>query len=130
MKARELAQRLQRQTDMSLARERPKRATVTSVATRDTTGEIEATLVDGHTVYIHAATMYEVAVGDEVWVSKLDVGLARGRYQIAGFHKTSGGSYIPQIRPEAIVDVLDNALTDASGTYLKDASGTSLMQAS
>lgn len=129
MRGRQLAQQIRRNMDRAVADERPQRATITSVANRDTTGEIEATTIDGHTIYIHSASMYELAASDIVYVQKLQVGLARGRYQIAGFHQTAAGGYIPSIRPEAIIDVLDDVLMDGSGTHLKDADGIALMQA-
>jgi len=112
----------------SVEQERPRRATVTAITNRADTGEIEATCADGHKIYIHAATVYDVAIGDEVYVQKQQVGLARARYTIGGYHKSTGGSYVPTVRAESIVPTLDSILTDDSGYFLTDDSDTPLTE--
>lgn len=128
MKPRELGRFLRRITGKVVEKERPQRAVVTAIADRDTTGEIVATFSDGRTIYIHAASVYDIGVSDVVYVQKLQVGLARGRYQIAGFHKGSGGSYIPGVRAESLAAVLNDMLTDDSGIFLTDDSDLALVE--
>jgi len=128
MKANQFSRLLQRLAKGAAADERPRRATVTAITNRNTAGEIEATRVDGTKIYVHAASVYDVAVGDEIYVQKQRMGLAQARWMVSGFHKTSGGSYIPPVRPESLATVLDNMLTDDSGTHLLDDSSTVLMQ--
>jgi len=113
-----LADLIRRWVGLTVSDERPKRATITAVSGWDTSGEVAATFADGHTVYIHAATPYSLGVGDIIYVQKQQVGLARARYTISGYHESSGGSRIPEIRPESIVAVIDDMLTDDSSTVL------------
>jgi len=78
------------------------RAKVTSVTNRATVGikcEIEST---GETVYVEAAgaaTVYEIAVNDYVWVKRLTDG-QRNSWILAGFAEDSGGSHVPSLRAE------------------------------
>ena len=98
MRPRELGRFLRRITGKVVEKERPQRAVVTAITDRDTTGEIVATQLDGKTIYTHSPTTYDIGVGDEVLTQKLQIGMARARYSIAGFLKGSGGSYIPTLR--------------------------------
>jgi hypothetical protein len=119
----QFADLLRRYVGSALNNERSQRATVTSIANWNETAEVAATVADGHTIYIHAAVMYDVAVGDVLYVRKLNVGAARARYEIIGYHESAGGSRIPTIRraldPETI-------LTDDSGNRLMDDSSNLL----
>jgi hypothetical protein len=111
----------------SLSNERSQLATLTDVSSRDTTGEVVGTLADSHTIYIHAPTLYDLAVGDKVWVRKMRNVGARARYEIVGLHVTSSGSYIPKVRG-ASGGTLDDLLTDDSGNILTDDSFNFLTQ--
>ena len=128
MKPNQFAKLLQRLAKGAAADERPRRATVTAITNRSTTGEVMATTADGHTIYVHAASVYDVAIGDEVYVQKQRMGLAQARYNMSGFHKTVGGSYVPQVREDSLATILDDMLTDDSGAHLADDSGYSLTQ--
>jgi len=128
MRANQFSRLLQRLAKGAAANERPQRATVTAITNRNTTGEVVATCADGHTIYVHAASVYDIGIGDEIYVQKQRLGLAQARYTVSGFHKSIGGSYIPGIRPDSLVDVLTNMLTDDSGFPLEDDSGSVLTQ--
>lgn len=127
MNPRDLAALMRKWVGMTVEDERPKRATVTAIANRGTTGEIEATMADGHKVYIHAATVYDIGVSDVVYVQKQPVGLAQARYVITSYHKSAGGSYIPTVRPESGGSI-DDILMDDSSVELMDDSGVYLVE--
>ena len=102
--------RTMRKTTGDVAHEKAKLhyAVVSSVTNWDTEGiqcELQAT---GETVWCEAAAaavMYELAVGDFVWLKKLTDG-ARNAWIVQGFAKSSGGSYVPALRTGIKVDEL------------------------
>lgn len=126
MRGHDLMLRLQDHIRRSLAGERPKRATITSTSNRPATGEIEATLVDGSKIYVHAASLEALAVDDVIYVDKQNMGAAQAHYLFRGIHKSATGSYVPTVRGESSIDfiLLDNSdvqLMDNTGVYLTDA---------
>ena len=125
MRTRDFALFFKRIIDARAVDERPKRATVTSVANWNETGEVEATLVDGRKVYIHAVTIEEIAVDDILLVTPQNLGIGRAQWHYQGMHEMANGSRVPQIRralePETVLtDDSGNRLLDDSGNLLHD----------
>ena len=126
MRAKEAGRWLHKVVQMGLDDERPKRATVTSIANWNTTGEIEATLASGQTIYVHAPVVYNIAVDDVIFVTRQDMG-TRARWTIHGMQKSVADGYVPTVR-QLSGGGIDSILMDDSNVELMDDSGVYLTE--
>jgi len=93
-----------------------RRALVTTVANWDTAGircKLEET---GEIIYCQpraSGAMFDISVNDYVWVEKL-VGGMRNEWFVVGFCETSGGSFIPPLRPAVATQISELYASDGS----------------
>jgi len=107
---------LRHQTIDTVERDRDVQATITSIPSWATTGEVVCTLLNGDVIWVSASgNLQEIAVSDVIWVRKFGVG-QRSQYRMTGFWKDSGGTYkAPAVRQDVMTNSKPSELWASDG---------------